>query len=71
MILNLGANAHYYDTPDSNRIPRRFANANQTMTDFITSSYTTNPIPSSTFALPDYCNYVCPLTSICGKLQSG
>ena len=70
-VLTLAADAYYYETPDLDRIPRRFANSNHTMTDFVTKSFTTAPIPSSTFALPDYCNYICPLTTICGKLQNG
>lgn len=63
------ADNYYYDTADLDRIPRRFANFNRTIDDFIVSSFSTEPIPSSVFVLPDYCKSTCPMTTICGKLQ--
>lgn len=59
----------YYATKTEQRIPRRITTGNYRINDFIMNTYSTDPIPETTFAVPQYCQNTCPATTICGKYQ--
>ena len=61
MVLNLsylgdvGYN-YYWDTTDSNHIPRRLDENGEHITDYLTNTYLNQTLTDSIFALPKYCS---------------
>ena len=48
---------HYYATQTSDRIPKRFVDTiSGTLLDYTKITYSTQPIPESTFDLPSFCS---------------
>jgi len=60
----------YYATKTEQRTPRRFTTGTESAQDYIMNTYTTDPIPDTVFALPDYCKNTCPATTVCGRFQA-
>ena len=60
----------YYAAKTEQRTPRRLVTGTESITDYIMNTYSTDPIPDTVFALPDYCKNACPATTVCGRFQA-
>lgn len=60
---------HFWTTIDNNQIPRRLDEGGEHITDYLVHTFLNKTFDDSYFALPNYCNDTCPMTTICGKLR--